>query len=118
MARWSSPGLPTDVLDAEVIRAIFAGGADAVAAAGAFIGKSHTVKDAEVKYGLAVTGRVGRPASPPTTRSAPGKCWCIRPLGCRRPVRRAHATPSRRPVRGLDDQHDHLERGHRRGRAL
>ena len=45
-------------LPLEAIRAIFEGGASAVAEAGAVIGGGHTVRDPELKYGLSVTGRV------------------------------------------------------------
>jgi len=45
-------------LPLEAIRAIFEGGAAAVAEAGAVIGGGHTVRDPELKYGLSVTGRV------------------------------------------------------------
>lgn len=75
-------GMPTDVLDADTIRAIFAGGADAVAEAGAFIGGGHTVKDAEVKYGLAVTGRVEQARLTTNAAGRPGDALVLtKPLG-------------------------------------
>lgn len=49
--------LPED-LPAEMISAIFQGGADKVAEAGAVIAGGHTIKDKEPKYGLTVTGVV------------------------------------------------------------
>lgn len=49
-------GFPTKQLDLEVLQRILAGGAERVKAAGAVILGGHTVRDAEVKYGLAVTG--------------------------------------------------------------
>lgn len=49
-------GFPTDVLDDDTIAAILIGGADKVAEAGATIIGGHTIRDAEPKYGLAVTG--------------------------------------------------------------
>jgi len=42
----------------ELLHAILAGGADKVAEAGAVIVGGHSVRDAEIKYGLAVTGFV------------------------------------------------------------
>lgn len=49
---------PDKELGPEVLVAILSGGADVVNAAGAVIVGGHSVRDAEVKYGLAVTGRV------------------------------------------------------------
>ena len=49
--------LPED-LPAEVVAAIFRGGAEKVAEAGGIIAGGHTVYDPEPKYGLAVTGLV------------------------------------------------------------
>ncbi len=51
-------GFPDKELGPEVLVAILSGGADVVNAAGAVIVGGHSVRDAEVKYGLAVTGRV------------------------------------------------------------
>jgi selenide,water dikinase len=51
-------GFPEQELDADVLVAILNGGADVVNAAGAVIVGGHSVRDTEVKYGLAVTGRV------------------------------------------------------------
>lgn len=51
-------GFPDLELDPEILVAILSGGADVVNAAGAVIVGGHSVRDAEVKYGLAVTGRV------------------------------------------------------------
>ncbi len=45
-------------LPMEIVSDIFRGGADKVAEAGAAIIGGHTVKDAEPKYGLAVTGLI------------------------------------------------------------
>lgn len=42
----------------EIIQAVFRGGAEKVAEAGAIIAGGHTVQDEEPKYGLAVTGTV------------------------------------------------------------
>ena len=49
---------PSDRLPIEVLSEILRGGQDKVREAGAFIVGGHTVVDDEVKYGLAVTGRV------------------------------------------------------------
>jgi selenide,water dikinase len=49
---------PTGKLPLEVLTAILRGGHDAVRAAGAVVVGGHTVVDDEVKFGLAVTGRV------------------------------------------------------------
>ncbi len=49
-------GFPSKELDLSVLQDILAGGAERVRAAGAVLVGGHTVRDAEVKYGLAVTG--------------------------------------------------------------
>src|SRR5919202_770866 len=51
-------GFPTGTLPLEVLTAILRGGQEKVHEAGAVIAGGHTVIDDEVKYGLAVTGRV------------------------------------------------------------
>lgn len=51
-------GFPDKDLPMEVLSAILAGGASKVAEAGAVIVGGHSVRDSEVKYGLAVTGVV------------------------------------------------------------
>ena len=51
-------GFPTGALPLEVLTAILRGGQEKVHEAGAVIAGGHTVIDDEVKYGLAVTGRV------------------------------------------------------------
>jgi selenide,water dikinase len=58
---------PDDQLPLEVLDAILAGGARACAEAGVAIVGGHSVRDAEVKYGLSVTGEV-----------APGALWSNR----------------------------------------
>ena len=50
---------PDDQLGLTVLERILAGGAERVAEAGAVIVGGQTVRDAEIKYGLAVTGIVG-----------------------------------------------------------
>lgn len=49
---------PDNELPAEILVEILAGGADKVLEAGAVIVGGHTLRDAEIKYGLAVTGVV------------------------------------------------------------
>jgi selenide,water dikinase len=51
-------GFPDKVLPGEILVEILRGGGAAVAEAGAVIAGGHSVRDAEVKYGLAVTGTV------------------------------------------------------------
>jgi selenide,water dikinase len=51
-------GFPAGSMGEEVLRAVLAGGADAVRQAGALLVGGHSVKDAELKYGLSVTGIV------------------------------------------------------------
>jgi selenide,water dikinase len=51
-------GFPEGDLPAEVLTDIFRGGAEAVRRAGAVIAGGHTVRDKELKYGLAVFGQV------------------------------------------------------------
>ncbi len=58
---------PDDQLPIEVLDAILAGGARACAEAGVAVVGGHSVRDAEVKFGLSVTGEV-----------APGALWTNR----------------------------------------
>jgi len=51
-------GFPDDQLDLRILGEILRGGADAVKRAGAVIAGGHTVRDAEIKYGLSATGVV------------------------------------------------------------
>lgn len=51
-------GYPADRFPAELISEILRGGAERIAAAGGVLVGGHTVDDAELKYGLAVTGVV------------------------------------------------------------
>ena len=51
-------GYPQDQLPAKVIGDILAGAADKCIEAGVTVGGGHTVRDAEVKFGLSVTGVV------------------------------------------------------------
>src|SRR5918993_1543708 len=54
----SIAGFPTGALPLEVLAEILRGGQDKVREAGAVLVGGHTVVDDEVKFGLAVTGRV------------------------------------------------------------
>jgi selenide,water dikinase len=58
---------PDDQLPLDVLDAILAGGARACAEAGVAVVGGHSVRDAEVKFGLSVTGDVG-----------PGELWSNR----------------------------------------
>jgi selenide,water dikinase len=69
-------------LGLDVIRAIFEGGASAVAEAGAVIGGGHTMRDAELKYGLSVTGRVSPERLVTNAGGRPGDVLVLsKPLG-------------------------------------
>jgi len=75
-------GWPDKELDYEWLVEILRGGADKVAEAGAVIVGGHSVRDAEIKYGLAVTGRV-HPARVLTNSAAkPGDVLVLtKPIG-------------------------------------
>lgn len=62
-------GFPDNELGLEILGAILRGGAERVAAAGAALIGGHSVRDAEIKYGLSVTGLVD-PAELLTNASA------------------------------------------------
>ena len=51
-------GFPMGKLDRAVMRVIIRGGLEKVREAGAVLCGGHSIKDAEIKYGLAVTGKV------------------------------------------------------------
>ena len=73
---------PTGRLPLEVLTAILRGGQDAVREAGAVLVGGHTVVDEELKYGLAVTGRVhpGRVLS--NANAVPGDALVLtKPVG-------------------------------------
>lgn len=75
-------GFPDKDLPMEILDAILAGGASKVAEAGAVILGGHSVRDAEIKYGLAVTGTV-HPDKVMTNRGArPGDVLILtKPIG-------------------------------------
>ena len=51
-------GFPDEKLPADLLGEILRGGAERVAAAGAVLAGGHSVRDAEIKYGLSVTGLI------------------------------------------------------------
>ena len=51
-------GFPDKDVPAEVLEAILRGGQERVSEAGAVIVGGHSVRDAEIKYGLSITGRI------------------------------------------------------------
>ncbi len=75
-------GFPDDQMDLGILSAILRGGAERVHRAGAVVVGGHTVRDAEVKYGLAVTGVV-QPGDLRTNSDArPGDLLVLtKPLG-------------------------------------
>jgi selenide,water dikinase len=75
-------GFPDDQLPLETLHKILAGGSERVGYAGAVIAGGHTVRDAEIKYGLSVTGVV-HPDRLLTNRNArPGDVLVLsKPLG-------------------------------------
>jgi selenide,water dikinase len=75
-------GFPTDQLPTEVLHLIFRGGREKAAEAGCAIVGGHTVKDAELKYGLCVIGSVDPTRILTQTRAQPGDVLVLtKPLG-------------------------------------
>jgi selenide,water dikinase len=75
-------GFPDKELELSVLDQILAGGAERVAAAGAVVVGGHSVRDAEVKYGLAVTGVVEPAALVTNAAARPGDLLVLtKPLG-------------------------------------
>lgn len=75
-------GFPADRLPIDVLGEILRGGQDKVHEAGAFIVGGHTVIDEEVKYGLAVTGRVHPGRLLTNAHAVPGdRLVLTKPLG-------------------------------------
>lgn len=73
---------PAGKLPIEVLSEILRGGQDKVHEAGAFIVGGHTVTDDEIKYGLAVTGRVDPRRILTNAAAAPGDVLVLtKPLG-------------------------------------
>lgn len=82
---WAAMNLacfPVDCLDLAVLRAILEGGRDAVSAAGAVPAGGHSVRDQELKYGLAVSGAVDPAHIAANTGARPGDALVLtKPLG-------------------------------------
>lgn len=73
---------PDKELDAEVLVEILRGGADICAEAGCVVVGGHSVRDAEVKFGLAVTGRIDPRHILTNTGARPGDALILtKPLG-------------------------------------
>jgi selenide,water dikinase len=73
---------PTSDLPLEVLTQILAGGQDKVHEAGALVVGGHTVVDAELKYGLSVTGRVHPDFLLTNAGASPGdKLVLTKPIG-------------------------------------
>lgn len=66
-------GFPDDKLPLSILSRILAGGAERIHAAGAVLVGGHTVRDTEIKYGLAVTGFVHPDRVTPNTGAKPGE---------------------------------------------
>jgi selenide,water dikinase len=75
-------GFPDDKLPMELLGRILAGGADRCVAAGCTIVGGHTVRDAEVKFGLSVTGTVHPDRVVTNAGARPGDLLVLtKPLG-------------------------------------
>ena len=73
---------PRDAVPVEVLREILRGARDVVIRSGAVIIGGHTVRDSEVKFGLAVTGRCDPDHFLPNSRARPGDALVLtKPLG-------------------------------------
>lgn len=75
-------GYPDDKLPMDLLGRILAGGADRCAAAGCAIVGGHTVRDAEIKFGLSVTGTVHPDKIVTNAGAKPGDLLVLtKPLG-------------------------------------
>ncbi len=75
-------GFPDDQLELSVLSEILRGGADRTALSGAVIAGGHSVRDAEIKYGLSVTGVVSRQQLLTNRNAQPGDVLVLtKPLG-------------------------------------
>ena len=73
---------PTSGLDLEILRAMSQGGADMLREAGALLVGGHTVDDAEIRFGFAVTGLVDADAIAVNDALCPGDILLLtKPLG-------------------------------------
>lgn len=75
-------GFPSDLLPLSVLERIFRGGRDKAAEAGCAVVGGHTIKDAELKYGLCVIGSVDPGRVLAQTQARPGDVLVLtKPLG-------------------------------------
>lgn len=75
-------GFPDKTLPLDILAEILRGGADAVRESGAVIVGGHSVRDNEIKYGLAVTGRVHPDRIITNAAAKPGdKLVLTKPIG-------------------------------------
>lgn len=75
-------GFPSDTLPSEVLEAVFRGGRDKAAEAGCAIVGGHTIKDAELKYGLCVLGALDGSHALTQTQAQVGDVLVLtKPLG-------------------------------------
>ena len=73
---------PDDQLDLQILHEILAGGAERVERAGAVVGGGHTVRDAEIKFGLSATGFVHPDQLLSNRQARPGDLLVLtKPLG-------------------------------------
>jgi selenide,water dikinase len=75
-------GFPKDDVPLTVLREILEGAAETVREAGAVVLGGHSVKDTEIKFGLAVTGRIDPAKIVPNSGAKPGDAiYLTKPLG-------------------------------------
>ena len=75
-------GFPKDELPLDVLHDILAGAAEVIREAGAVVLGGHSVKDAEIKFGLSVTGRIDPKMIVPNSGAKPGDVlYLTKPLG-------------------------------------
>jgi selenide,water dikinase len=75
-------GFPDDKLDLEILGRILAGGAERCAAAECAVIGGHTVRDAEIKFGLSVTGTIHPDRVLTNANAKPGDVLVLtKPLG-------------------------------------
>ncbi len=75
-------GFPDEQVDLEVLGEILRGGAERIEAAGAVVVGGHSLRDAEIKYGLAVTGVVDPELMMTNMAAKPGQVLVLtKPLG-------------------------------------
>ena len=75
-------GFPKDEVPLSVLREILEGAAEVVREAGAVVLGGHSVKDAEIKFGMAVTGRIDPKKIVTNAAAKPGDViYLTKPLG-------------------------------------